>query len=160
MHLELLGTARKLIAATSDAGPSSTDLKRAVSTAYYALFHFVSQSSADDLTAGGSRTLSRAASQIYRSLDHRDIAGACEKARLVSTGFPKEISDFAQTFLKLRKSRHAADYDPTSQFHFRQVEKKIDDAERAINAFAASDRDDRRAFAILVAVKAPPRNRG
>ena len=160
MHSELLKTAQRWVSPNDGSTPSDGDLRRVVSTAYYALFHYISRSCADELTAGDVNQLSRAATQIYRSLDHRDIVVACEKARMPSFGFPKDLRRFADIFLGLQKSRHKADYDPLSVFTRQQVEQKVRDAEAAIARHAAAARHDRRAFAILVAVKAPPRNRG
>jgi hypothetical protein len=140
--------------------PSQAELKRAVSTAYYAMFRYVSQNCADEIAGGGMKPLSRAAAQVYRSLDHRDITAACEKARNARFGFPKEIFDFAVLFLEMHKSRQKADYDPVSIFVPQQVQSKISNIEDAFREHAIASRDDRRAFAILVAVKAPPRSRG
>jgi hypothetical protein len=145
---------------TDDSLPSQSDLKRAVSAGYYAMFHYVSRSCADELAGGRSKPLTRAAAQIYRSLDHRDIAAACEKASNNAYGFPSEIRQLAWLFLRILKTRHKADYDPTSTFTLQQVGSRLTEIEDAFRKYAAVPQDDRRAFAILVAVKSPARGRG
>jgi hypothetical protein len=159
VHRDLLESARGSIRPSDGSIPTQSDLKRAVSTVYYALFHYIAQDCADALAGGGAKTLSRTAAQVYRSLDHRDIASACSKAQQLSFGFPKEVVELARNFDETLKARHRADYDPSSSFVLPQVETKLRDVETAIAAHAAADRDDRRAFAILIAVKAPARGR-
>ena len=69
--------------------------------------------------------------------------------------FPKPVIDYAALFLKMYKSRCNADYDPSDEGHFKvpQALNYIGEAEEAIRRFETSDEDDRRAFAILIAVK-------
>ena len=55
--------------------PRRTDLCRATSTAYYALFHCLARACADALAgAGGSRTAWR---QVYRALEHGQTKRCC-----------------------------------------------------------------------------------
>ena len=159
MHRDLLASAWSSVRPTGGQTPTQTDLKRAISTGYYALFHFISQGCADELAGGGAKPLSRAAAQVYRSLDHRDIAAACDKARSSSIGFPKEITELARVFDDMIRARQRADYDPASTFVLLQVEDKLREVETVISGHGAADKDDRRAFAILVAVKSPARGR-
>jgi hypothetical protein len=159
VHRDLLASAWGSLRPASGQAPTQTDQKRAMSTGYYALFHYISQSCADELAGGGAKPLTRAAAQVYRSLDHRDIAAACDKARLSSSGFPKAIAELARVFDDMIKARQRADYDPASTFVLLQVEDKLREVETVIAGHAATDKDDRRAFAILVAVKSPGRGR-
>ncbi|MYC32883.1 MAG: hypothetical protein F4X64_06865 [Chloroflexi bacterium] len=64
---DLLDVARRL----AEGNPSQTDLRRAISSVYYALFHAIAQSNADTLV--GDAPLVRdpdAWRQAYRALDH------------------------------------------------------------------------------------------
>ena len=93
--------------------------------------------------------------QVYRSLNHREMLEACKLAREQGLGFPKAIVDYAAFFLRMYKSRCDADYDPTEAGDFRvpQALNYIGEVEEVIRRFDGADEDDRRAFAILVAVK-------
>jgi hypothetical protein len=157
VHADLLDSAVKL--ACSDSGgtpPTQTDLRRALSTAYYAAFHFVMAQCADLLTCDpGGRDLARAWHQIYRSIKHVDVRNACNSAADSSYGFPAEIRAFAVLYPNMRKIREEADYDPgtTRVFNSQHVMAKISEVDFAIQQFSHVKESDRRAFTILVAVK-------
>ena len=70
---DLIATARGL-AEGDPRRPSQANLRRAVSTAYYAMFHCLAGTAAD-LLIGGSR--SEAWHQVYRALEHGSAKGAC-----------------------------------------------------------------------------------
>ena len=72
---DLIETARRL-ADSAVVLPTQTDLRRAVSAAYYALFHCLARTAADLLT--GSSTDSPEWHQVYRALEHG-------KARLLAS---------------------------------------------------------------------------
>jgi hypothetical protein len=159
VHYELLTTALRLLA-THDGGlPLPTDLRRAVSTTYYALFHFVIQSSVEILMPNTKRPLLRAKQQAYRSIDHRDIKGACLKSKDPEYGAPAQVRRLADTFLDLNKHRERADYDPSvhGEFHIKHVLDLIGECETAIAEFKTADIDDRRAFAVQVCLKSKAR---
>jgi hypothetical protein len=157
VHADLLDSAVKL--ACSDTGgtpPTQTDLRRALSTAYYSAFHFVMAQCADLLTcAPGGRELGRAWRQIYRSIKHADVRNACNAAADASYGFPAEIQAFAVLYPNMRRLGEEADYDPgtTRVFNSQHVMARISDVDFAIQQFSHVREADRRAFAILVAVK-------
>jgi hypothetical protein len=157
VHADLLDSAVKL--ACSDSGgnpPTQADLRRALSTSYYAAFHFVMAQCADLLTCDpGGRDLGRAWRQVYRSIKHADVRNACNSAANASYGFPAEIQAFAVLYPNMRKIREEADYDPgiTRVFNSQHVMAKISDVDFAIQQFSLVKESDRRAFAILVAVK-------
>jgi hypothetical protein len=159
LHLELLATARRLSARKPSKSLTSTDLRRAVSTAYYALFHFVCHSCVEIFLPASQRPLSRARQQAYRSLDHRDVKNACILAKDQKHGYPLLLQKFAEVFLELNKYRERADYDPSprGEFQLRQVFALIGECEAAISNFNAADIDDRRAFAVQVCLKSKAR---
>jgi hypothetical protein len=160
VHAELLQTAHTIMCAADEKEPSRTALRRAISTAYYALFHHLSANCADLLLGAEPAALTRAKMHVYRSIDHRDIVSACHAAK-PSTDFPQPICDYATLFLNMYKSRCNADYDPSELGDFRipQVLHKLGEVAEAIRRFDTADLNDRRAFAVLVAVKKPKGDR-
>lgn len=155
MQAELLATASKLLAPTDGLPPSQADVRRAISTAHYAIFHHAARACSGSLPRASQKTLSRAKSQICWLLDHKDILSACERASIPDNGFPKEIGEFAAVFQRARTSRNAADYDPgsTAELQLHHVLHIIAECADAIQSFNEADPDDRLAFAALVAVK-------
>jgi hypothetical protein len=156
VHADLLDSAVKL--ACSDSGgtaPTQADLRRALSTAYFAAFHFVMAQCADLLTCDPSgRVLGRAWRQVYRSIKHADVRSACNAAADASYGFPVEIQSFAVLYPNMRRLREVADYDPGNwELNPQHVMAKISDVDFAIQQFGRVEEPHRRAFAILVAVK-------
>jgi uncharacterized protein (UPF0332 family) len=107
---DLIKTAKELVG-SSDGKPRQPNLNRAISTAYYALFHTLARCCADMMIGSSSATRSKAAwRQVYRALDHNFAREACQKKAIRK--FPKEIQDFANAFITMQKKRHNADYDP------------------------------------------------
>lgn len=129
------------------------NLRRAVSTAYYAMFHCLARNCADQLIGGRNAARSNPAwRQVYRALDHGAARRACERPHVISK-FPKGIEDFANIFSSLQEKRHIADYDPDEKFYKSSATLDIDAAEDAIRRFEAEGIKDRRAFAALVLFK-------
>ena len=134
--------------------PRRADLCRAISTAYYALFHCLAQTCADTLAGPSRSTGSRPAwRQVYRALEHRQAKTRCEKVPL---RFPDEMRQFGRAFATLQSKRHFADYDPDRRFRKSEVIADIEHARTLIAHFLATPADDRRAFAIHVLMKARP----
>lgn len=165
---DFIATARDLGDSNLRGRPRETDLRRAVSTTYYALFHCVAETGADLLVGGAGADRSRPAwRQVYRALDHGVARQRCEKRNFI-TRFPDEIQHFASIFCRMQTNRHAADYDPDASFVKSEVLDMISDAEIAINGFQNSPSKDRCAFAVYVllnlrseaAVGASPPRRG
>ena len=95
---DLMATARGL-AEGGPRRPSQANLRRAVGTAYYALFHCLAGTAAD-LLIGGNR--SEAWHQVYRALEHGSAKSACRNRQAMQR-FPLEVQDFADTFAPCRK---------------------------------------------------------
>ena len=146
-------TARRLTRTRSSRRPRQADLKRAVSTAYYAVFHELCRTVADLMigTSGSDRSLP-AWRQAYRSVDHSFAKSQCRK-RTVMAKFPKDIEDFGNLFVDLQDDRHRADYDPAAIFTLSDVEGAIDAAEDAIRGFRKTSVKDRRAFTAWATMK-------
>lgn len=133
--------------------PRQTDLRRALSAAYYALFHTLAKNCADLLVGSRASTRTRQAwRQMYRALDHGKVKKRCteRRPRRVLRMFPQEMQDFADQFVRMQGVRHRADYDPLEQFSRADVSQFIQETKTAITEFLQVDRSDRRAFAVFV----------
>ena len=126
--------------------PTQAELRRAVSTAYYAVFHCLAGVAANVLI-GTSR--SPAWHQVYRALEHGRARNACLHKQAMKR-FPPEIQDFADVFVDLQKARHQADYAPEGQYDEQGVLKTIDMAGNAIARFEQVDVRNRLEFAAHV----------
>lgn len=107
IHEDFLALAENL--ARQESGkPKQSSLRRAVSTAYYALFHSVAYLCAEQLV-GQSRSKSREPfSRIYRSLDHNRAKAVFQAA----AKFGPEAAIVGPAFIQLQGRRNLADYDP------------------------------------------------
>ena len=146
---DLLETARRL-AQPGESQPTQADLRRAVSTAYYALFHCLAAAAADLLT--GSSSHSPEWRQVYRALEHGKAKRACRQQGAMQA-FPMEIHRFGKTFVELQDARHEAYYALEGQYRKPDVLAIITRAEEAIDRFEQADVRRRRGFAVHVQFK-------
>ena len=129
------------------APPTQARLRRAVSTAYYAMFHCLAASAAD-LFIGTERN--PAWHRTYRALEHGRARSACRQAQTMPE-FPAEIRDFAEAFVVLQIERQQADYAlDTTAYRTSDVLGYIVSVERAISRFEQAAVEARRAFAAHV----------
>lgn len=150
MSEQLLATARRL-ARASPQKPRQSDLKRAVSTAYYALFHALAKEAADLLVGVGQDRPDKAWAHTYRALEHGFAKNACAQVR--GLGFPPGLGSVADAFVTLQQSRHEADYDPDHRIARADALAAIALAEQAFVDLRSSSRRDRRAFAVLLLLR-------
>ena len=146
---DLIETARRLTEFGTPQ-PTQADLRRAVSTAYYVLFHCLAGAAADLLT--GSSRRSPEWHQVYRALEHGKARNACQQQGVMRT-FPMEIRSFAKAFVDLQDARHQADYAPESRYLKPDVLAIIDTVEEAIDRFEQADVRHQRSFAVHVLFK-------
>jgi hypothetical protein len=149
MPTALLGAARKLLAGE----PAAWDKRRAISTAYYALFHFLSLKCADGFVGSANDGFSRARRQAYRSLDHGAVKAASVEANDPARGFPEGIVRFASAFRQLQELRHAADYEEEFSLDADLTLRIIEEAEGAMLAFDSESAAHQRAFLVLAALR-------
>jgi hypothetical protein len=128
--------------------PKQANLRRAVSAAYYAVFHSMCWSNANCLAGTGAAQLSRAWSQTYRAVDHAQAKKRC--ASIAGKGFPKPIEDFADAFVALQEHRHRADYSPDQHFTKPEAVAIVGLARSAVAAMSAASARHRKAFALHV----------
>ena len=145
--------------------PKQIDLRRAISAAYYALFHCLLRAAADDLVGATARARrSSSYTLTYRAFDHSVMLRTCEdalkptlpdrlKVFLGASKFPKEIQYAAQVFVDLQGLRHRADYDPNIRFYKSDALDAIVRASFATMQFARADKEMRRLFLLIMLFK-------
>ena len=138
----LIETARTL-AEAGRGRPAQARLRRAVSTAYYAMFHCLAALAAD-LFIGRKR--SPAWHRTYRALEHGRARNACQQGPAMRE-FPVAIRHFAEIFVMLQAERQKADYAlNVNAYQKSEVLEHVDSAEFAIRQFEQADIDARRGF--------------
>ena len=146
---DFIATARDLALGTTGRRPRQTNLRRAVSTTYYALFHCLAGCCADMLVGGAGANRSTSAwRQAYRALQHTTARRRC--ANQIIRRFPSEVQAFAVRFTDMQRKRESADYSPDGTFYKSDVLKDIETTENVIAQFLKVPLKDRRAFAVYV----------
>ena len=130
--------------------PAQADLRKAVSTAYYALFNSLAQCCADMLV--GATPVAReeeAWNQTYRALEHGFASNQCENRTRMGQ-FPEEVGKFGSVFAATQRQRQWADYDPAARFNRDDVLTVVGRAREAIAGLSEVEPRYRRAFAAHV----------
>lgn len=122
--------------------PKQASLRRAVSTAYYALFHLLGI----ELTKNWKRAAER--STLARMLDHGNMARVCttkrnELNKYFNTQPPasrqltvlKHIHAIGSTFVQMYEQRQIADYDTSRKWGRTDVLEKIESAQAAFDSW-------------------------
>lgn len=120
--------------------PKQASLRRAISTAYYALFHFLVDKSCRFLVSGSAAERRALREQLARSFDHgamknasQAFAGAGASPWVTVGGAPSpELVRVAEAFVALQQERHAADYDVGRSFTRNEALALIAQAEDAL----------------------------
>ncbi len=147
----LIASAKTLCSTNGHGKPRQTDLRRAVSTAYYAVFHALARACADALVGKTKvKRPNKAWVEVYRGLGHGAARNACSAA--TNIGFPQEIKEFSNAFERLQSARHAADYDPMIRLNKVETLGFITLAEDSINALNSVRHNDKIAFATWVLI--------
>lgn len=149
---DLIETARGLTE-LSQRRPSQANLRRVLSTAYYAVFHCLAATIADTLM--GKRRRDDAWHRAYRALEHGDASGACRNKQAMQE-FPIEVQDFAAAFVALQNARNRADYALDGRYYKLDVLEEIDAAETVIGWLEKADDRCRCSFAAHVLFKRRP----
>ena len=145
---DLMATVRDL-AELDPRRSAQANLRRAVSTAYFAVFHSLACNAAN-LLIGGHR--GEAWHQVYRALEHGSARSACRNKDALQK-FPHGIRVFAETFVALQDMRHRADYALDALFDKLGTLNAIDEAENSIREFEQVHNQDRRGFVAHVLFK-------
>ncbi|HZB37805.1 MAG TPA: hypothetical protein VE443_07375 [Beijerinckiaceae bacterium] len=156
----LLEQAERLIARPRAGPPRQVDIRRAISSAYYAVLHATLTAAADEFV-GVSLRSDRRYGLVHRSVDHRALADLCAEAVRHHTsprfaryspdaGFGAGLQAFAAVALDLQEKRIAADYDPMIRVRTADARVAIDTARVALRTLAAAPDDRRRSFLALL----------
>ena len=139
--LELIAASRLL----AGGQPSQEALRRAVSTAYYAMFHALAASNANLIVGPRTRANESRWIATYRSLRHF-------RAENPLHGWPHlfspPVQNFAVVIGGIKTEHENADYNPSVNFVRSEVIIWIDSAERAIIGFNAASPQERAMVAV------------
>jgi len=160
--VELLDAARLLLLGPAGAEPSDAQLRRAVSTAYYALFHTLLREAAQRFI-GASSAASAGYAILYRGYSHGSMRTICEAVNksilalkyqrvLGHTNIDQDLRDCASTFVALQAARHSADYDPHAPITLDDASNAIASANEAMKSLAKAPSADRDDFLALLLV--------
>lgn len=152
LHGDLLEQARQL-ARHEPRRPKQASLRRAASTAYYAVFHLLVDAASRELVSGQGQEALR--QRVARALNHSDMKAGCQAlanwnpsnpprplAGLLPDGPSAEVETIAVAFVELQQARHEADYDLSRRFARADVSALLNVADGAFAAFRRLDRND------------------
>ncbi len=118
--------------------PAEANLRRGVSTAYYALFHLLVGEAMTRIVADPTLR-----SRVARSFQHDRMKHVCQEysdAKLDSTGqltiksgavIPVQLQDIGTAFVSLQDARHQADYDTGTTLTHAEADTQVTIAEAA-----------------------------
>lgn len=155
---DLLALSREVLDLAPGPGrPRQALLRRAVSTAYYALFHLLIDEATRriGLSGDGVKAHRRA---IARSFKHAEMKRA---SRAFSSGnlhealgnvvIPADLQAVATAFVELQEDRHQADYDVNRQFRKTEAVIRVEQAEEAFKAWdRVRDQSEARLYLALL----------
>jgi uncharacterized protein (UPF0332 family) len=131
--------------------PTNVHVRRAISNAYYALFHALADSNASALIGSPNDAASAAAwSRIYRGLDHSMARRELQRNR---RDFSLQAQDFVDTFSDMQRLRHSADYDHNAVIPINQAIVRIAQAERAILNYSQVGMSEKLYIATLTLIR-------
>lgn len=156
----LFEQAEQLVSSLASRRPRQVDLRRAVSNAYYAVFHATLTAAADNAVGPGARA-SAPYRLVYRSVRHRTLRELCKeilkttpsakyRQYIPQGGFGANIRSFAEAMVDLQERREAADYDPLEIFNRSAARFAINQGRSALHRFEAASKSDRDAFLSLL----------
>ena len=145
LHADLLKQAT-LLATKEPKRPSQASLRRAVSAAYYALFHLLVHDATKLMLGGDGRrplrnTLARAFRHSTMKTVAHQFATPGDPARLApglsSQPILPELADVAAAFKELQQARHEADYDLNHRFTRAEMLDLINTSDQAFRNWHA-----------------------
>jgi hypothetical protein len=142
-----------------DKHKDETDLRQAVSAAYYALFHYTLRAAADLVIGAANRNIPRY-NLAYCSIDHKRLKILRDQLRgkapnevvlpYAPPGGFGQIAVFARLVVNLQEERHRADYHPIARFDEARTLQAISNARDAIRHFEAASVEQRESFLTLL----------
>jgi uncharacterized protein (UPF0332 family) len=146
LYGDLLAQARHL-ATREPQRPKQASLRRAVSSAYYALFHFLIDRAVRRLVRARDRqglrdVLGRAFQHAAMKEAAKAFAGGTLKTQfdpaLAGNAITQQLKDIADAFVRLQEARHEADYNRGRDFTRREALDAVDSAQKAVQDWEAT----------------------
>lgn len=155
MHADELIACAKYLYDRPESQRTQTDLKRAMSTLYYAMFVELATTCANCI-AGFDPAVrgERAWKQSYRALEHKYSKGQCRQ--IFGRNFPKPIEDFANCYSTMQLKRHRSDYSPDTIIRDTDFQRSIGNVRKCIKGLRDADEKHKRAFVAFVLLKKRP----
>jgi uncharacterized protein (UPF0332 family) len=141
--------------------PKQANLRRAISSAYYAVFHYLVHE-ACCVQIGSAHGQASFRHVLGRAFTHAIMKQACSSfgggtlKDAVIKGLPRDaagkytipkaIQDVASTFVELQEKRHLADYDRTERFSRSDALTLVQQAKNHITKFAVLPMSDDKRF--------------
>lgn len=161
----LLEQAERLVAAPLKGPPRQVDLRRGISSAYYALFHLTLTALADEVVGALYQSAPRYA-LVHRGVNHRTIKELCltlsktappiKYASYAPPGFfGRDFLAYASAFVALQNERHRADYDVGARYRTLNAKSAIAQSRSGLTAFRSMSPPEKKMF--LTLLLCPPR---
>ncbi len=142
LHADLLVQARHLLR-KEPRRPKQASLRRAVSAAYYALFHLLLSESSKMLISGSAHARLRALTS--RAFDHGTMRQASKAfasgglpanlQMILPQGAPRQLRRIAAIFVDTQQARHGADYDVTLRLSRNEARALVVQVEEAFQGW-------------------------
>jgi uncharacterized protein (UPF0332 family) len=140
--------------------PRQVDVRRAISSAYYGVFHATVTAAADEFVGKTKRSTSNYA-LVYRSIDHRRVREVCLEIQkqtpsskflryVPQNGFGPNLREFCTALVELQEKRHSADYDPSIRVKTSDALIAIGMAKSALLRYGGAGPPARKAFLALL----------
>jgi uncharacterized protein (UPF0332 family) len=158
LHADLLRHARHL-ANLERHRPRQASLRRAVSAAYYSMFHLlVDESTRMMFGRGGGRRRFR--DVLARGYSHQSMAATCRSFAggnlpaaiefvVAPMPIPNDLRQVADVFLQLQDARHEADYNRALPFYKAEVVNMLQDTADAFEAWQRIRNDEAARFFLM-----------
>ncbi len=155
---DLLAHAEDLVSLGRPGALPHVNLRRAISAAYYGLFHQLLTDAADSLV-GRTKRSEPAYSIVYRAFEHRRMRDRASRAINLSeklraslgiATFSPSIREGATAFVALQTERHRADYDPAYRPSLETARAQINIARDALADFASAAKSEYQLFLLLL----------
>lgn len=143
------------LARTLATARSSATRRRAVSTAYYAVFHRLARLCLEQVQGADAKMTDDESERVYRALEHGSLKSVMEHQGISRH---LRLKDIAQEIVLLQSKRNAADYLPPKKGLFPEQEclDLVVRAEAIVEALDALGPSDRRLLAIHLLFKKRP----
>lgn len=156
----LLEQAEKLVRPPQAGPPRQADVRRAISAAYYAVFHALLTAASDEFVGKRHRATGEYA-LMYRSISHQRVSQLCASVASGGSGgkmgqytpvkgFGDNLQSMAAVMVELQERRHEADYDPLVRVRTADAMLAVRSARSALRRFAKATPACRKRFLALL----------